>query len=111
MLKKTLIASATAGLIALGALAGSADSANAGHRHGHGPGPGYHQGKPAAHWTFHRHRVNRFCRPVIKRVMWRDRWGRPHWTKARVGFRCPHRFHHRRGWGWRGNGFSFQFGW
>ncbi len=89
MLKKTLIATATAGLIAAGAMVGTASTASAASIHFNGPG-----------WSFglgdgHRwHPDMRQCRPIVRTVRWWDRWGNPHYRQVVVGRDC--------GWDHRG---------
>lgn len=85
MMKKTLIATATAGLIAAGAMLGTTGTASAASVQFGGPGwsvgvgPGYGPG-----WRHH----PRECRPVYKTVRWWDRWGHPHFKKVVVGRDC-----------------------
>ena len=76
MMKKTLIATATAGLIAAGAMVGTTSTASAagvyfggpGWSVGIGDGPGWRGPQ----------RPHRVCEPVFRTVRWWDRWGRPH---------------------------------
>jgi hypothetical protein len=79
MLKKTAIATATAGLLALGTLA-IPSAASAG---GYGPGPSVNIGGPGWSLQFGAPPPHA-CRPVYKNVKWWDRWGRPHWKKIQV---------------------------
>jgi hypothetical protein len=94
-MKKTLIATATAGLIAAGAMVGITSTASAASFQFGGPGwsfgmsDGYHS----------RHHM-RECRPIIKTVSWRDYRGYPHYKKVVVGQNC--------GWG---GGYGGQGGW
>jgi hypothetical protein len=105
MLKKTLIATATAGMIAAGTLATTTAASAAGPAHGPTPGFGIQFGGPG--WSvgigaprFHAPpppRPHRVCQPVFKRVSW---WHHGHrqWRVIKVGERChwvyPGR-HHR----------------
>ncbi len=89
MLKKTLIATATAGLISAGALVGTATTAAA---HGPGgPGGGVQFGGPGWSVQFgfgNQHRPRQVCRPVFQTVKWWDRWGRPHFKRVVVRQEC-----------------------
>ncbi len=100
MLKKTLLATATAAVIAGGALAATATGASAS-PYGGGYGGGY-GGSPQQHQV---------CTPITKTVHWTDRWGRPHAYTKVVGQKCVpvplqpyhppfHVPHHPWGWGW-----------
>ena len=86
MMKKTLIATATAGLIAAGAMVATTGTASAaGIYFG---GPGWSVGISDGHgWRGHR-RPHRVCKPVFKTVRWWDRWGRPHFKQVVVGQEC-----------------------
>ena len=85
MMKKTLIATATAGLIAAGAMVATTGTASAasitfggpGWSVGIGDGPGWRGERP--------HRV---CKPIFKTVRWWDHWGRPHLKRVVVGRDC-----------------------
>lgn len=85
MLKKTLLATATAGLISAGALVGTAGSASAasinfggpGWHVGIGTGPGFIGPRP-----------RQVCQPVFQTVRWWDRWGRPHVKQVVVRQEC-----------------------
>ena len=75
MMKKTLIAAATAGLIAVGALVGTTSTASAaGVPLG---GPGYSTQKP-----------HQECRPVYKTVRWWDKQGHRHFKKVVIRQKC-----------------------
>lgn len=88
MLKNTLIATATAGLLALGSLvATTGGAAAAGPQNngpnftvqiggGFGPGPGWHGGPPRA------------CKPIVKNVKYYTYWGKPYWKQVVVGQDC-----------------------
>ena len=115
---KTLLGSLTAGVIAVGALTATTGTAVAA-----GPqsfGYGYQAGSQDLLQYVHgprrqfrrQARRNRDCRPVFRKVMWRDHYGRPHWKRVKVGVTCaPRRQHDSYGYGYRGPGFSFRFGW
>lgn len=95
MLKKTLLATATAGLIA----AGTMTTASAAPYHS---GPGFFFGGPG--WGVQVGPVMPpppMCRPVTKQVKWWDRFGRPHWRTVTVR-ECPppHHHHYNYGPGW-----------
>ncbi len=85
MFKKTLIATAAAGMLAAGALVGTAGAASAasvqfggpGWHIGIGNGPGYFP-----------HRPRQVCHPVFKTVKWWDRWHRPHFKRVVVRQQC-----------------------
>ena len=84
MLKKTFIATATAGLIAAGALVGTATSASAAGVYFGGPGWSVGIGGPG--WG--PQRPHQVCQPVFKTVKWWDHWGKPHFKKIAVSQRC-----------------------
>ena len=73
-MKKTLIATATAGLIAAGAMVGTTSTASAAGMYFSGPGWGVGIGGPG--WGMQRPHPD--CRPVFQTVRWWDDWGRPH---------------------------------
>ena len=114
MLKKTFIATATAGLIAAGALVGTATSASAAGVYFGGPGWSVGIGGPG--WG--PQRPHQVCKPVFKTVKWWDHWGKPHFKKIVVSQRCwwsygpyQHRngnYPHQGQWG--GNGQYGQWG-
>lgn len=89
MLKKTLIAAATAGLIGLG-MVGTTTSASAAGTSAQFGGPGWSvtigSGNYNPGYQFH---PQKFCQPVLKNVKWWDRFGRPHWSQVVVGQKCP----------------------
>ena len=97
MLKKTLIATAAAGMIAAGAMVGTASTASAASFYFGAPGFGFRIGHPYRYG----HRV---CHPVFRIRRWFDRYGRPHHRRVIVGRRCHwtygrdyyghHRYHH-----------------
>ncbi len=102
MLKKTLIATAAAGMIAAGSLVATTVGASAGAAVQFG-GPGWN----VQIGNFGHGKHNRHCRPIVKTVKY-WKWGRPHWRQVVVGYDC-----HRRGppgppfpgpwapgWGW-----------
>ena len=109
MFKKMLIASATAGLIAAGGLAATTETASAGQR-----GYSFQFGNSGIYFNYgYRANPRRNCKPIFKRVRWRDHYGRPHWKRIKVGVQCfrpQHRRHHYARQYRRQNGFSFQFG-
>jgi hypothetical protein len=83
MLRKTLLATATAGMLAAGSLVATPASA-----HGTGVsasiqfgGPGWNVqiGTP----TYH----NPYCKPIVKTVKYWQ-WGRPYWRQVVVGYNC-----------------------
>ena len=108
MLKKTILSSVTAGLIAAGALTATTGTASA-----HNP---TYQSQTNGHQHGYNVRQRRACKPIFRQVHWRDRWGRTHWKRVQVGQNC-HRvqkrrpFRQQRGWYGNHNGFSFQFSW
>ena len=94
MLKNTLIATATAGLIAAGAMVGTTSTASAASVYFGGPGWSVGIGSPG--WGMHRpHQV---CRPVLGSVRWWDHWGRPHFKTVVVRQECS--------WGY-GGGYGY----
>jgi hypothetical protein len=114
MLRKTLIATATAGMLAAGSLVATTATATA---HGTsvsgsiqfgGPGWNVQIGTPG----FRGHQ-NRHCRPIVKTVKY-WKWGRPHWRQVVVGHDCNRRHHSPQfpsfpGWGgpgWGGPGWG-----
>ncbi|MHA1554390.1 MAG: hypothetical protein ACTSU0_08280 [Alphaproteobacteria bacterium] len=113
MFKKTLLATATAGLIAAGALTVTTGSATA-HQ------TGYNTGNSGFSFGYNV-KPRRNCKPIFQRVRLRDRWGRTHWRRVQVGQNCQRvqqrRYRPRQGLPGNfgrhrnNNGFSFQFGW
>lgn len=94
MFKKTILATATAGLIAVGALGATTSAASAANYNGYGNGSGSVQfGGPGfnlqfgfgGHPQYHPQKV---CQPVFKKVKWWDRWGHPHWSQVVVSQKC-----------------------
>ena len=89
MLKKTLIAAGTAGLIATGAMVGTTGTASAaGIAFG---GPGWQVGigtGPGPGWGWNARRPHQVCRPVFKTVRWWDRWHQPHFKRVVVRQTC-----------------------
>lgn len=81
MLKKTLLATATAGLIA----AGTMTTASAAPYH-----PSH--GSPSIYFGFNfgpsMSPPPPVCRPVYKKVKWWDRYGHAHWRTVKVRY-CP----------------------
>ena len=71
MFKQTLLATATAGLIAAGAMVGTSGTASAEGIYVGGPGWSVGIGD-GPHW-----RPGRDCRPVFRTERWFDRWGAP----------------------------------
>lgn len=109
MFKQTLIATATAGLIALGGLGATTTAASAASIQFGGPnwnvqiGNGYPGPRP----FFHEMRPKPVCTPVTRTVKWWDHWNRPHWTVMVVGQTCtyPGQGNWNKGPGnWNGNG-------
>ena len=93
MFNKTILATATAGLIALGALGATTSAASAGGGYG-GQGSGSMQfGGPGFNLQFgfgngpRNYHQQKFCKPVVKKVKyWRH--GHPHWRVVVVGYKC-----------------------
>lgn len=98
MIKQTLIATATAGLIAVGAMVGTTGTASAATVHFGGPGWSVGIGGPA----FGPQRPHRVCKPVFKTVRWWDNWGRPHFKRVVVRQECRWAYGPQGGWGGRG---------
>ena len=92
MFKRTLLATATAGLIAAGVMVGTSGTASAqGFFFG---GPGWGIGVGAG--------PGRECRPIFRTERWFDRWGRMHFRRVYAGQDC-HWYGPRRDWhDWRG---------
>lgn len=96
MLKQTLIAATTAGLLAVGSLVATTAGASAANpsvqfggpgwnvQIGGGFGPGWHGGP-------------RYCKPIVRTVKFYGRWGRPYWKQVVVGQDCGPRFPHHGG--------------
>jgi len=93
MMKKTLIATATAGLIATGAMIGTTSTASAAVYFG---GPGWSIGIGAPNWQ--RERPHRVCTPVFRTERWRDYWGRMHQRRVVVRQECHWTYGRRDGW-------------
>ena len=111
MLRKTIIATAAAGMLAAGSLVASSATASAsgpGIQFG-GPGWNVQIGTPGFHGQ-----PNRYCRPIVKTVKY-WKWGRPHWRQVVVGHDCGHRRgppRHGPGFpGWGGPGWGGGPGW
>jgi hypothetical protein len=130
MIKKLLIASATASLIATGTLVASTVGASA--------GSGYGTQVSGVIQVGYRGQQRRGCRTVVKRVQRLDHHGRPYWKNIRISKCNPHQRRQRHqvqhgghghggnsyggnsygygahgyrgGYGYRG-GFGFNFGW
>jgi len=116
MLKKTLLATATAVVIAGSALAATATGASAAPYGGYGgggySGGGYGGGGygGGGYGGGGYSQPPQVCRPITKTVHWIDRWGHPHAYTQVVGQKCnpvplppyhPPFFHpHPWGWGW-----------
>jgi hypothetical protein len=103
MLKKIILAGATASVIAVSGLAAMTGTAAAapiypqqydngyqgGYQGGYHNGP---NGNQAYDQDWYRHRDrDRDCRPVIRTVKWYDRFGFPHWRTVKVAARCDFR--------------------
>ena len=107
MMKKTLIATATAGLIAAGTMVATTGTASAATvRFG---GPGWSVGISDG-YGWRNDRPRRVCTPVFETRRWRDNWGRVHFKRIVVGRDCRWGHDQRRwnrgpnpywGWGWR----------
>jgi hypothetical protein len=111
MLKNTLIAAATAGLLAVGSLVATTGGAAA-------SGPGVQFGGPG--WNVQIgggfgpgwHGGPRYCKPIVKNVKFYGRWGRPYWKQVVVGQDCgPRRPHHGGHHGGHGGGHGPGHGW
>ena len=94
MMKKTLIATATAGLIAAGAMVGTTSTASAAGVYFGGPGWSVGIGGPG----FGPQRPHQVCQPVFKSVRWWDRYGRPHIRQVVVRQECHWAFGPGGGW-------------
>ena len=91
MFRKAIIATAAAGMLAMGGLAASTATAAAA-----GPSAGFQVGGPGFNlqfgmgpgqqWGGHHH--NKSCTPVTQNVKWWDKWGNPRWSKVVVGYNC-----------------------
>lgn len=89
MFRKTLIATAAAGMLAAGGLvAGTGTAAASGYVSGsiHFGGPGFslHFGAPG----YHHYRQH--CKPIVKKVKYWKK-GKAHWRNVVVGQNCHHR--------------------
>jgi hypothetical protein len=92
MFKRTLIATAAAGMLAAGSLvAGSAPAAASGYVSGsiHFGGPGFslHFGAPG---YYHHHHHRHHCKPIVKKVKYWHK-GKARWKNVVVGQNCHHR--------------------
>ncbi len=111
MFRKTLLATAAAGMLATGSLVAATSTASA-----HGPGapnaaiqfggPGWNvqigNWGPGFAPQFPQ-KPPKFCTPVVKNVKWWDKWGRPHWSAVVVSYTCKAPGHHNHG-PWNGPG-------
>jgi hypothetical protein len=93
VMKKTLIAAATAGLIAAGTMVATTGTASAAGVYFGGPGWSVGVGGP----NFGPDRPHQACRPVFKTVRWWDNWGRPHFRNVFVRQECSWNFGPGRG--------------
>ena len=124
MFRKTLIATAAAGMLAAGSLVASTATASA---HGTGVSGSIQFGGPG--WNVQigtpgfRGQPQQSCRPIVKTVKYWQ-WGRPHWRQVVVGYDCHRRGPPRRvpqypgfpspgfpGWGGPGWGGGWGGGW
>ena len=106
MLKNTLIATATAGLIAAGAMVGTTSTASAASVYFGGPGWSVGIGSPG--WGGHRpHQV---CQPVLGSVRWWDNWGRPHFKTVVVRQECSYGYGGGPGYGYGGPRYGGGYG-
>jgi hypothetical protein len=89
MLRKTLIATAAAGMLAAGSLVASPASAHGTGASGSiqfgGPGWNVQIGTPGIYGH-----QNPYCKPIVKTVKYWQ-WGRPYWRQVVVGYNCRHR--------------------
>jgi hypothetical protein len=115
MLKKTLIAAATAGVLGLGMVAAASAAPNNPPPFGGGnPPPMGGQYNPPPNnggvnaqfggpgWSitigngqynpYNQYQPRKFCQPITKKVKWWDRFGYPHWSVVVVGQKCPPQF-------------------
>jgi hypothetical protein len=76
-----LLLSLAAGLLASGSLLATSVPASAAYYHS---GPGFYFSFGTAPYPGG-HRV---CKPIVKKVKWHDRKGRPHWSTKVVSHRC-----------------------
>lgn len=109
MLKKIILAGATASVIAVSSLAAMTGSASAAPiypqpQYNNGPNGyngqtgyqgGYQNGQNGYQaydqdWSRHRYWDND-CRPIVRTVKWYDRFGFPHWRTIKVAARCDFR--------------------
>ncbi len=80
MTGQSLLGLAAAGVLAAGLTMTAVTAASAGSAHNTGAGVYLQVGAyPGAH---------RVCKPVVKKVKWHDRKGKPHWTRKVVSQRC-----------------------
>lgn len=106
MFRKTILATAAAGMLAAGSLVAATSTASAGQGYG-GPGGTIQFGGPS--WNLQiggfgfgfgqpfPPQPPKFCKPIVKTVKWWDKWHRPHWSNVVVSYKCkppfggPHR--------------------
>ncbi len=105
MMKKTLIATATAGLIAAGTMVATTGTASAAGMYFGGPGWSVGIGDGEGH-GWRRHHARQVCEPVYRTVRWWDHWGRPHVRQVVVDQEC----HWTRGWGGPGPNPGWAYG-
>jgi hypothetical protein len=90
MFRRTLIATAAAGLLAAGSLVATTASASASGPSIHFGGPGWNVQIGTFHPGYRNHYPRQHCRPIVKTVKsWK--WGKPHWQQVVVGYDCKRR--------------------
>jgi hypothetical protein len=92
MITKTILAATAATFIGAGAIGASTGTASASGIYVGGPGFGFGYGP---------HHGQKVCKPVFKKVAWRDYWGNWHSTVKIVDYKCW-RPHGGYGGGWGG---------
>jgi hypothetical protein len=84
MLTKTLIGVATAIAIGLGSLTATTSTASATNYYS-----GWNWGwQGGSNWNRHHHKPKKVCKPVYRKIKWRDYWGHAHWKTIKVGYKC-----------------------
>lgn len=112
MFRKTILATAAAGMLAAGSLVAATSTASA---HGPGgPGGSIQFGGPS--WNLQiggfgfgfgqpfPPQPPKFCKPIVKTVKWWDKWHRPHWSNVVVSYKCKPPFGGRHHGPWSGPG-------
>src|SRR5688500_6775475 len=81
MFTKTILCATAAAFIAAGALGASTTTASA---------TSFYLGGPGFHFGYgdYPHHGKKVCKPIVKKIKWRDRWGYWHVKVKVVDYKC-----------------------